>query len=354
MTSTWHNVCVYYADNQDDLVLDCIRPLFGGLGQRPRFFVRHWLRGPHVRLRVLETTDCFDRAVMPVITDQVGGWLATHPSMACLDESELLAVHEWLARRERELGPLSPFYPDNSIQRLPCDRRIDVLGSEAAASLLEDFYVDTNELVFAMLEHIRGGANRLSLALDLMWATAHGPRSSITRGYVSYRSHTEAKIMTAEDPEALRSFFAEHYRTRAPALIERLGQVLATLDGHGGDVPFVRDWAQAMNRLRRRAWPLLDSGDLTLPTSSPGVWFNDEVTAHSAFHQALAANPAFLEMMRTSQGFHLYRVVINCLYLHLTRLGITPFERSLLGYLAAETVEERFGVSAIDHVLAVR
>ncbi|MGH3812218.1 MAG: lantibiotic dehydratase C-terminal domain-containing protein, partial [Pseudonocardiaceae bacterium] len=245
----------------------------------------------------------------------------------------------------------SPLYPDNSIQYLPCDRRIDVLGSEAAAALVEDFYVDTTETTFAMLDRIRGGTSRLNLALDLMWATAHSA-GTITQGYVSYRAHTEARIMTAPDPAALRSFFEQQYRVRAPALAERLQQVLDTVDDAGGDVPFVREWVRAVHRLYKRSQQLIADGAITLSVREPGMWFYDEVTAHSAFHRALASNPARLEMMRTSARFHTWRVIVNCCYLHLTRLGIRPFERSLLGFLLSETVEERFGVSAVDLVTA--
>jgi len=354
--SSWHNVSVYYYDDEcrDDLIVDCVRSLFASLAPRPCFFLRHWLRGPHLRLRFHTTADDFDRVVRPAITEQVGGWLTEHPSTVQLDETELLAAHERLAAREREPGPLSPLYPDNSIQYLPCDRRIEVLGSEATASLLEDFYLDTTDLAFAMSEAIRGGTSRMNLALDLMWATGHSA-GTITRGVVSYRAHAEARIMTSPDPGALRSFFQQQYRCRSAALLERLDQVLDTVDragGTGGEVPFVAEWVRAVSRLYKRAGPLIATGDVTLSVREPGSWFPEELTAHSAFHQALARNPAHLEMMRTSQRFHTWRVVVNCSYLHLTRLGLRPFERSLLGYLVSETVEERFGISAIELVTA--
>jgi hypothetical protein len=350
----WHNVQIYYYDDQrrDDLILDCVRPLLASLAPRPGFFLRHWLRGPHLRLRVHTSADDFDRVVAPAVDNKVGSWLAAHPSTVCLDEATLLGAHERLARRERELGPLSPLYPDNSIQYLPCDRRIDVLGSEATASLLEEFYVATTDLTFAMLEHIRGGTSRMNLALDVMWATAHSA-GSITPGSVSYRAHVEAKIMTSPDPAALRSFFEQQYRLRAPALLERLQQVLDTVDGAAGaDVPFVREWVRVVHRLYRRAKALIEAGDVALSVPEPGVWFTDDVTVHSDFHRALAGNPTRLETMRTSTRFHTWRVMVNCCYLHLTRLGIRPFERSLLGFLVSEAVEERFGVSAIDMVTA--
>ena len=107
-----------------------------------------------------------------------------------------------------------------------------------------------------------------------------------------------------------------------------------------------------MGRLRVQTEPLIASGAITLPTPEAGVWFKDEIAVHSAFHQALGRNPAYLEMMRTSVRVHAFRVMVNCCYLHLTRLGVRPFERALLGFLVSEAVEERFGVSAVELVTA--
>jgi hypothetical protein len=40
--------------------------------------------------------------------------------------------------------------------------------------------------------------------------------------------------------------------------------------------------------------------------------------------------------------------MLNLTYLMLTRLGISPAERFLLCHLAANAVEDQYGVSAID------
>jgi hypothetical protein len=42
--------------------------------------------------------------------------------------------------------------------------------------------------------------------------------------------------------------------------------------------------------------------------------------------------------------------MLNYTYLHMTRLGITPTERFLLCHLAANAVEECYGVSAFELV----
>lgn len=183
----WQSAHVYYYDEQKDaLLLDCIQPLFAQARPiTPRlFFVRHWLRGPHLRLRFYCSSMQFAATLKPLIESTVGGYLRQHPSTTRLDEEQLKPLYATLARQEQETGPLFPLYPDNSIQYLPYDRRLQVLGSEALASLLEDFYVDTNDLAFAMLAYLRQGHSLLTLCFDLMITVAIG-KASIWRAAFS-------------------------------------------------------------------------------------------------------------------------------------------------------------------------
>jgi len=348
----WHNVQVHHYDDRlrDDLLGDCVRPLLARLAPRPTFFLRHWLRGPHVRLRIHTSAEDFEREVVALVEEHVGGWLAEHPSTVPMPQAALLAMHERLAARERETGPLTPFHPDNSIRYEPCDRRTELLGAPAA-ELIENFHVATTGLLLDMIDAVRGGTSRLNLALDLLAATAHSG-GDVIAGSVSYRAHAEAAIMSAADPGGLRGFVEQQYRTRAPALLARLQQVLDTVEGTGGDAAFVRAWVVAVRRLYTAARPLVAGGAVRLAVREGNRWFPDEMTAHSPFHRALAGNAERLETMRTSPTFHTWRVLVNCSYLQLTRLGVRPFERVMLGYLLSRAVEDRFGVSAVDAVRA--
>src|SRR5262249_1734713 len=58
----WHSTQIhYYDDDKDGLLLDAVRPLIDDVAADVErvFFVRHWLRGPHVRLCVLAGDDVF-------------------------------------------------------------------------------------------------------------------------------------------------------------------------------------------------------------------------------------------------------------------------------------------------------
>lgn len=359
----WHGVQIYYyEEDKDGLILDCVRPLFERL--RPEVeqlcFTRHWRRGPHLRLGILTTGKTFRDVVRPEVETTVGRYLATHPSTARVDEEKLLAVHRQLALEEHERGPLVPFYPDNSIQYDPFDRRIDVLGSEAAARLLERFYDETNQVAFEMLDHVRRGHSRLTVALDLMFATAHAMWPDIRRGFISYRSHAEGFIVRASNPEGRRARCEETYRSRSAALKQRLTAILEILDSGSrdnrrGEVPFIVEWVAIMERFRALVEPLIAAGDISFSAGEAQqenrTW-DPELLRHSTFHRLLQSNSARLTFMREDLGFLCYRWMLNLLYLHLNRIGIRPVERFMLCYLAASTVEDLFGISANDFVAA--
>lgn len=357
----WHGAQIYYYDeDKDNLILDCVRPLFERLGPavERRSFTRHWLRGPHLRLGILTTGEHFRDVVRPEIEANAGRYLAECPSTIPVDEEKLLAVHRRLAVEERQTGPFEPLYPDNFIQFEPYDRRIDVLGSEAAAGLLERFYDETNQIAFQMLDHVRSGGNRSTLALDLMFATAHAMWPGIQRGFISYRSHAEGFIVRASDPEARRARCDEIYESQAEGLKRRLAANLEALDGRSGTaesatIPFVVEWVTTLERIREAAEPLIAAGDISFSagrSSDERRTWDRELLGHSTFHRHLQSNSARLAFMESDVDFLRFRWMLNMLYLHLNRIGLRPVERFLLCHLAASTVEDHFGISANDFV----
>lgn len=356
----WQSVHVYYYDEQKDaLLLDCIQPLFAQARPiTPRlFFVRHWLRGPHLRLRFYCPPTQFAAVLKPLIESTVGSYLRQHPSTTRLDEEQLKPLYATLARQEQEIGPLFPLYPDNSIQYLPYDRRLQVLGSEALASLLEDFYVDTNDLAFAMLAYLRQGHSLLTLCFDLMITVAHRQGQHLARGFLSYRSHAEGFIIASSDPARTRALLESRYRQQARTLVSRLRQVVAALDREQDTFPFALTWSQLMQRYQERAAQLLASGQIDLSMASLETDAGDRPPVHrnlaaSAFHSALERDQERKQALYSDRWFQSYRLVLNLLYLHFSRLGLRPLDRFLLCHLAANAVEEAFKIDAVEMVSA--
>lgn len=326
-----HSVHVaYHDDNCDDLLLTAVRPVLAGVPGS--YFIRHWQRGPHLRLNFPADQD---RAHL-LVREHVGAYLAAHPSTVQLDPAALLPLHRSLARMELVDGPLMPWYPNNSVQAAGYDDRADALGGGAAADLLAGFYVDTNGAVFETLEDVREGASRLGIALDLMISAAHAfAEGGITGGFVSFRSHAEA-FLGDGDRSRLRRVWDEQYRLRASTVRDRVGAVVAEVDRGANS------WTRTLRGTERTAQRLLVDGRLRMSSVRRA--------GGSEFHRALAGNDRWHEEVEPSIAFRSYRLLLNYTYLHLTRLGLKPVERFMLCHFAANAVEDHYGVSAIDLV----
>ncbi|HZR39044.1 MAG TPA: thiopeptide maturation pyridine synthase [Ktedonobacteraceae bacterium] len=355
----WFSIHIYYYDEQKDrLILDCVQPLFRSVQQRcaSLFFVRHWAQGPHLRLRFLCSPDQFAHDIRPLAEKEIQSYLKEHPSRTVLNEDQLRPVYENLARQEVERGPILPLLPDNSLHTFPYDRRLHVLKSSRLAGLLEDFYCQTNDLTFEMLAYIHQGHSLLTLSLDLLYTTAHLFKSiPITDGYLSYRSHADAFIIGCAQPQAIRALFEQKYTAQAAALTQRLPHLLDALQQKIARFPFTLSWSQVMQGFWERCFPLLQSGQIDGMPSLEGndgtrPTFTGQAREHltqSAFHLQLERNTEYRDALYADTRFQCYRLMLNMLYLHLSRLGVRAIDRFMLCYIAANTVEEVFHVNAV-------
>ncbi|MFD8613606.1 lantibiotic dehydratase C-terminal domain-containing protein [Streptomyces sp. NPDC059631] len=396
----------YFGDDTDQLILRAVRPVIERCAAHgaAAHVLRHWRRGPHLRLVVRATPAVFAEVVEPAVRELIGGHLRAHPSTApAPDEDALLPLHRRLAEAERETGPLTPFYPDNSITWEEHDRRIDVLGCPVGADELALFYERTNDLLFEHLEAVAAGLPRETLALRLMLATAHTlcrhPQDpSIRRGFVSFRSHAEGYLSTA-GPRA-RQGFEQRYAANRAVLTAQVRAVVAAFDpvppgpvppgpvppgpglpatdvpasatpapGRGpasdtsgagagalaepGGAATLHRWVAAIDPLGSRWTALYEAGEI------PEAEIPDDeengiggLLSASPLHRAISGSATYKRMMYRDPRFLRYRLMLNYTYLHLTRLGLPGLSRYLLCHLAADAVEEVYGVSALRLVLA--
>lgn len=339
----WHTLhVVYYEPDNDALLLDGVRPLVRRLTGRVAAvsFDRHWRRGPQFRVHVRASAADLETVVRPAVAETVGAFLARHPSTHARDEAREHAAHERRAVLEAETGPLRPWYPDNSVhvtRREPPDGPL--------AALVADFHAGTNDLVFDLVAAARG-RSRTAAGFDLMIATAHAlSGAGIFRSFLSFRSHAEAFLCGYPEGAGLRPAWRRHSQRVTPALADRVGALVAGLDGTRPTPARVRDWVGALRPYRDRAVELIAADPAALPAGDePG---EHDLAALSPFHRRLFGHPGWART-RASTDFRVYRLMINLTYLTLTRAGVTPIERFLLCHLAADAVEARYGHSAFD------
>ncbi|MFI9366022.1 thiopeptide maturation pyridine synthase [Kitasatospora sp. NPDC053057] len=349
----WHSLQIrYYQDDKDALLLDAVRPLFAELADVAElpYFQQHWRRGPHLRLNLRTTPTAWREVVRPAAEERLTAFLRRSPSTAVLDEARETARHARKAALLDERGALSPWYPDNTLQTEPYEDRLHVLGSPQLADLLDAGHAASTRLAFPLLEHVRRtGHSRLRPALWLMFTFAHTSLPPVSRGFMSFASHAEGFFAQCADPDAVRAAFEARFRQLRGELGDDLAAVLDTLDG-SGRLPFVADWARYVRDRKAAALPLLEEGLIDLDHAE-----RTPLTAEPQLGELLGlllGNESYQREVMSTTWFRCHRLAVNQLYTHLDRLGLSITQRFLLCYLAARTVEETFGVSALDRARA--
>jgi hypothetical protein len=187
-----------------------------------------------------------------------------------------------------------------------------------------------------------------------MVATAHGlSRGGITGSFPSFRSHAEAFLNGFAEGATLRPAWDAHAARHAGRLAERVRALVSGIDGERELPPLVRSWLDLMAPIHRQTRDLVADGTLKLDPEEPSTVRSPAfagLSELSPFHRELESAQRWRRDIRRSPDFAVYRVVLNCTYLHLTRLGVLPVERFLLCHLAADAVETAYGVSAMETV----
>ena len=352
--SSWRSVNVFHHDSdRTDLLLDAVRPFIRAVAPSVSgvYFQPHWRRGPHVRIPVRASAEAFDDVVAPAVADVLEPYLRAHPSTMVLDQREAHDQHVRLAEQERERGPLTPWAPNNTVAVEPYDQRLHVLGGPAAADLLADYYVDTNDIVFDILDWVRGGGSRMALAVDVFIGVANRFLPPVTYGYMSYRGHADAFL--AKLPDGVRERFDRVYEANAEYFRQRVVEITAAADHH--DVMPFSALPDVLLRYRNQANQLIESGELALNTDTngdPEAWGStwSAWSDRSPFHRTLGGHRTAADQLGGWNTFQQYRVVLNWLYLNMYRIGIGELERNLVCHVVSRAVEDVHGVTAMDRI----
>jgi Lantibiotic biosynthesis dehydratase C-term len=345
--SLWRSAHVHYHDDPSGLLVDAVRPLLDRLrdadGVRRAYWTRHWRLGPHIRINVDATPEAHQHQVWPAVATVVGEYLREHPSTTQLDPQALAEVHRQLAHHEEDSGPLTPWRPNNSVVETDYEDRSAVL-TETLANLAIDFYCDTNGMALGSLNAAPGHRQRLSLAFDLLTATAHQfAEQGLRWGAASLRAHSEGIRREPHGPTLLRRWEGT-FADNTAALTGRARTITSALDEATiADLPHVHRWVSHLGRFHDRIVDYVDQGRISrnnpILGDPGGKPLLTTILRHSELVRLGAASPGYQAIGRTT-WYHAYRICLNLLFLHLARLGLTQLDRLSICYLVARASEE--------------
>ena len=358
MAAIWQSIRVYYYDpNKDNLLLDCIRPLFTMLQERhwveQIYFVRHWYGGSHIRLQLLADPTLFQSEIVPYVQREVRAYLQKAPATTLFSEEDAQRLYQRRDRMALEHSTYKPLSPNNSIEIAPYEDLANTIGSQGAAKLLTEYYTETNDLAFTLLEKTRNNYTaRLSVCFDQLAAlVATSPFLPLGRAYMSYRSHVEAYITcepAVEEPRLRRNRLEKAYEQRQKAVEQRIQRLLILIEKAPERLPsWLTSMIEIYQRYGERAFQGAQEGVIQLKTNEDFEENKQGVRVEeSAYRMAVINNEAVL---RSSNEpiIIAHRIELNFLYLHLSRIGMLNEDRYMLDYYIANVIEKLLDIDPV-------
>lgn len=314
----WCALHVYYYEQADGLLLDCLEPVTGRLRSSGEisgsFFLRYWMGGPHVRWRCQIRTAAADE-VMTVLWDAVDNHLQHHPSRLEIDADAFLLGARQLAEHEGE-RPSEELSPDNSLRWAEYRPEYEKYGGPLGIRIAEELFGASSSIALRALRGVREKpSRRLGVGYLMLLAGARAAGldgSSLLRFLARY-----CRFWSRYVPDELSAGWAEGLARQRGALVPVTEAVLGRCaDGEGWQQP-AGQWMSAVHgaweQIRRNRSAVLDG-----------------VTIAGAEAPTRHRSTALL---------------LNHLHTHHNRLGLLPAQEAYVAFLAQHVVSEVLGRS---------
>ncbi len=277
----WISLHVFYAANANPVLVECVGPLVARLRARGLlrawFFIRYWLEGPHVRLRLLPADPSAAGELADAAQEAIEAFLRERPALyeedrdSSVDLYKNMFLAEYSEERWNDLygadGEM-PFRPNNSVARIAYERELDRYGGPAGMELAEWHFQESSELVLTLLEttnvHVRtvllGQAAQLTAGLCFALLR---DQDEVARFLTRYRTMWETSYQEPSDSQHER--FDRSYARMRERLVPRIRHVRDSALGVGdtASTPLERSWLSHCAELRERVLKLSDAGALT-------------------------------------------------------------------------------------------
>lgn len=319
---------------------------------------RHWLHGPHVRIRLSGPGEPVATAAN-LLAGRLREHLDRHPSTESPGTGALLAHARQAGLLELVPPPYEPIHPDNTVTVGPAEtgRLTALLGSPDRVRLRAELL----EAGLPALEHSLGqlagaddsAAGRVRLAVTAMAVHAGRYPHGQALGYHSFLSHVEDFLFRHDPHGRLRRTFEAGWAGNRDQVLRLVGQVA---DGHPTD-QVEAAWQNWTITARLLAESAFDRGTLTVELSGGYAeqaarlgdpetarrWSPTERTASSDYHRALRV--VDFARPEIARSFTVYRFGTNVLYQLLAVCDVTPVERYLAASMVAAAVQELNGTT---------
>lgn len=288
----WIALHVFYAANANPMLVEGVAPMIRrlrdeGLIQR-WFFIRYWMEGPHVRLRVLPASREVAGRVRAEVEGALREILRRRPALyeADRDDSGEMYKRMYLAEYSQEQWDAQygrdgtmPYRENNSFHDFPYEREYDRYGGPASMALSEWHFEKSSDIVLRLLAtanvHARtillGQTAQLNMALCYAFLRDEAAIATFLENYRIFWETSYQEPSTEQHATFDRGF--DRMRDRLTGQLARIRSAVA--DPAGAETTALeREWVEHCAELRDRIVALAAAGALVFrrgPVDDPEV-----------------------------------------------------------------------------------
>ncbi|AEB45324.1 putative lantibiotic biosynthesis protein [Micromonospora maris AB-18-032] len=243
----WLSVHVFYASNANPMLVEGVRPLVDELREEGLisryFFIKYWMEGPHVRLRVLPAPGVDPQVVRSRVDEAIAAFLRRRPALYEVDSEGLGDLYKQMflaeygqQRWDAEYGATGrmPMRANNSYHHIPYEREYGRYGGPAGIELAEWHFEHSSDVVLDLLAttnvHVRPVLLGLSAQLGMMLCAVFlDDDRRIAEFLDEYRRFWE--VSYSEPSDDYHASFDTSYRRMDAALRDRLAAIRTAARG---------------------------------------------------------------------------------------------------------------------------
>ncbi|TXC97999.1 lantibiotic dehydratase C-terminal domain-containing protein [Streptomyces sp. ISID311] len=263
---SWLSCHVFHHGDTDPLLTDLLLPMVDDLRRAGRlerhFYLRHWERGPHVRLRMQVPPEQHDD-VRAEVERRIVDYLERHPGPTDTDPVRLGEALRHLS--ELEHGDASDALvrtpePPNTVRWIAYRPETAKYGGPEGVEIAEDVFHASSLLTGQVLRLVRNDRARLGVSLQLLLLASRALGFGRDDRALFLRTYHERWAAYVSDDRLLAAWDEQYQLQRAD-----YAKLIAGLDtgepiGKGLGERWERTLVQAIERLRPlvaagRVWP---------------------------------------------------------------------------------------------------
>jgi len=337
MPKTWIALHIFYASNQNPLLLEAVEPLVQDLRERGLiqrfFFIKYWQEGPHVRLRLLPAEGADEEEIKQRAETAISAYLKRRPALYnAADESiapfykDIFVWEYGQDKWDEKYGSdgTMPIQPNNCMQFATYEPEHGRYGGEEGVQLAEWHFEKSSEIILKLIRktnlHVRtimlGQSIQLALLFCLAFMGSDEEIIGFLKRYIEMWNGPFVQRGSDSTPTMEKIFWR-----MAPRLQHRARELHQyVIEGIAGPLtPVELEWLEHIRELRRRLDVLFAAGVLVFTSRQAGP------------EPFVADNPVMVRGLLLGSYLHMMN----------NRLGVMIPDEIPLAYMLSRTLEEK-------------